>query len=80
LIELSSYVDGRTKRKYLNAVEDMLQALSSPEYRSAPGQNGGFLLKHGSGGVPGNVEVDVPLTYADYYYVEALARYSALKK
>jgi hypothetical protein len=80
LIELSSYVDGKTKRKYLNAAEDMLQALSSPEYRSAPGQNGGFLLKHGSGGVPGNVEVDVPLTYADYYYVEALARYSALKK
>jgi hypothetical protein len=80
LIELSSYVDAAAKKRYLNAAEVMLRSLSSPKYRSAPGENGGFLLKHSSGGVPGNVEVDMPLTYADYYFVEALRRYGALKK
>jgi unsaturated chondroitin disaccharide hydrolase len=80
LIELAGYVDGKTKKRYLKAAEDMLRSLSAPQYRGAMGENGGFLLKHSSGGVPGNVEVDVPLTYADYYFVEALARYAALKK
>lgn len=29
---------------------------------------------HSTGNHPGNSEIDVPLTYADYYYVEALTR------
>ena len=36
---------------------------------------GGFLLKHCVGNLPGNSEVDVPLTYADYYFLEALSRF-----
>lgn len=76
LFELADYVDAKHKKKYLAAAETMLRSLSSPEYRSAVGENGGFLLKHSSGGVPGNAEVDVPLTYADYYYIEAIRRYS----
>lgn len=27
---------------------------------------------------PGGSEIDVPLSYADYYYVEALIRYGKL--
>lgn len=77
LFELSGYVDAKLKKKYLMAAEAMLKSLSSKEYRAAVGENGGFLLKHSSGGVPGNAEVDVPLTYADYYYIEALRRYIA---
>ena len=42
------------------------------------GENGGFILKHGVGHLPGKSEVDVPLTYADYYYVEALVRMKRL--
>jgi unsaturated chondroitin disaccharide hydrolase len=80
LIELSAYVDRKTSWKYLKAAEDLLWSLSSPQYRAKVGENGGFMLKHSSGGVPGNVEVDVPLSYADYYYAEALVRYRALGK
>ncbi|GEP96600.1 glycoside hydrolase family 88 protein [Chitinophaga cymbidii] len=80
LIELSGYVGGKKGKEYLNTAEAMLQSLSSPRYSAKVGENGGFLLMHSSGGVPGNVEVDVPLSYADYYYTEALMRYRALKK
>jgi len=30
---------------------------------------------HSTGAYPLNSEIDVPLVYADYYYLEALARY-----
>jgi unsaturated chondroitin disaccharide hydrolase len=80
LIELAGYVDRRAGEKYLNAAEIMLNSLSSPEYKASVGENGGFILKHSSGGVPGNVEVDVPLSYADYYFAEALMRYRAISK
>ncbi|MBO9594446.1 MAG: glycoside hydrolase family 88 protein [Niabella sp.] len=80
LLELAGYVDRKTGDRYQRTAEAMLQSLSSPAYRAVTGENGGFVLKHASGGVPGNIEVDVPLIYADYYYLEALMRYRALKK
>jgi chondroitin AC lyase len=43
------------------------------------GTNGGFLLKHSVGAFPLNGEIDVALTYADYYFVEAMGRYMKLK-
>ena len=42
------------------------------------GTNCNFVLKHSTGHLPGNSEVDVPLSYADYYYVEALMRLKKL--
>ena len=57
-----------------------IRTLASDEYLAAPGTNGGFLLKHSVGHYHGNSEVDVPLTYADYYFLEALLRYRALYK
>jgi len=73
-------VGPKQSKKYLQAAEKMLRSLSSARYRAEPGQNGGFLLMHASGGVPGNAEVDVPLSYADYYYAEALMRYRLLHR
>ena len=58
----------------LTMAERILRTLASPEYLAEPGTNGGFLLKHSVGNLPGNSEVDVPLTYADYYFLEALTR------
>jgi unsaturated chondroitin disaccharide hydrolase len=58
----------------------VIATLSTDTYKAAPGTNGGFILKHGVGHLPQGSEVDVPLTYADYYYVEAMKRYKALKK
>ena len=64
----------------LARAERILRALASPEYLAEPGTNGGFLLKHGVGNLPGNSEVDVPLTYADYYFLEALSLYPVADK
>ena len=52
-----------------------IKALSSSEYLAAPGEVGGFILKHSTGYYNKNSEVDVSLSYADYYYLEALQRY-----
>lgn len=78
LISLSQFAGQGNDEKYLKAAETILESLSSPKYRTSEKENGGFLLMHASGGVPGNAEVDVPLSYADYYYIEALMRYKHL--
>ena len=79
LLELSRYVEGAAQRRCMKAAEKILRVLSSSEYTAAAGTNGGFILKHSVGNMPAKKEVDVPLTYADYYYVEALCRYKALQ-
>jgi hypothetical protein len=56
----------------LRTAERILRTLASPEYLAEPRTNGGFLLKHGVGNLPGGSEIDVPLTYTDYYFLEAL--------
>jgi hypothetical protein len=43
-------------------------------YRSPAGENKGFILLHSVGSKPAKSEVDVPINYADYYYLEALLR------
>lgn len=75
LIELSKYSDASLSKKYLNTASVILHSLSSPTYRAAYGKEGGFLLKHSVGNVNSNADVDVPLPYADYYYLEALMRF-----
>lgn len=75
LLELSQYVHGQESSHYLRKAERIIKTLSSKQYFAKYGENGGFLLKHSVGALPMNSEVDVPLSYADYYYVEALVRY-----
>ncbi len=74
LIELSDYVNPEMAAMFMEVAEQMLRTLSSPEYRAAMGENGNFLLKHSVGHLKAGSEVDVPLSYADYYYIEALMR------
>ncbi|MFC0775448.1 glycoside hydrolase family 88 protein [Terrimonas alba] len=75
LLELAQYTDGEESKKYLQRAVDILKSLSTATYRAEPGSNGGFILKHSVGSLPHKSEVDVPLTYADYYFIEALLRY-----
>ena len=77
LFELSSYL--KNDKKYYNAAVKILKSLSSTAYLAEPGTNGNFLLKHSTGNLPRGSEVDVPLIYADYYYLEALHRYENSK-
>jgi len=76
LIELSqSAKDGK---KYLDYARAQLLTLASPAFMAEPGTNGGFILTQSTGYLPGNSEINVPLIYADYYFLEALLRYKAL--
>lgn len=75
LLELGQYVSKKEQKRYVAVAEKILRSLSSDAYRSKPGENGGFILAHSVGALPLKSEVDVPLTYADYYFLEALKRY-----
>jgi unsaturated chondroitin disaccharide hydrolase len=75
LLELCRYADKKDGQEYFNTAQSILKTLSSPQYKAAPGTNGGFILKHSVGHFPNKTEIDVPLTYADYYFVEAMMRY-----
>lgn len=78
-IELSTLTDESARsEKYLETARTQLMTFCSDEYLAKPGENGGFLLKHCVGNLPENSEIDVPLSYADYYFLEALVRYSKL--
>jgi rhamnogalacturonyl hydrolase YesR len=75
LIELSDYSDPELGHQCLGLARQQLLSLSSPAYLAKLGENGGFLLRHCVGFMPKHSEVDVPLNYADYYFLEALLRY-----
>lgn len=78
LLELSTYVKGSKSAKYLEGAKAILHSLGSKKYRAELGKNADFILMHSTGAIPQNSEIDVPLTYADYYFVEALHRYNKL--
>ncbi len=77
LLELSSYVP--ENKTYFATAETILKNLSSDEYLAAKGENGLFILKHSTGNWPKKSEIDTPLNYADYYFLEALDRYIKVK-
>ena len=79
LLELYQYVDKKTGKRYYQAAVKTLKSLASPSYLAAQGTNGNFLLKHCVGSIPHKNEIDVPLVYADYYFLEALHRYKNSK-
>lgn len=75
LLELGQYTKGTEKQEFVMAAETILRSLSSDAYRAKLGTNGGYLLMHSTGALPMKSEIDVPLVYADYYFLEALKRY-----
>jgi hypothetical protein len=80
LIELGGIVGGEKGDQYMKIAEIQIRSLSSPAYRAKLGENGNFILMHSVGSIPHNSEIDVPLTYADYYFIEALLRYRKILK
>ncbi len=77
LYELSTY--SKNGKKYRDAADKIIASLTK-KYRSAIGENKGFILLHSTGSAPSKSEVDVPLSYADYYYLEALTRSKKLRE
>jgi len=77
LYELSIY--SKNGKLYKEKADKIVESLTN-NYRSPIGENKGFILLHSTGSRPSNSEVDVPLSYADYYYLEALLRSKKLKE
>lgn len=78
LYEMSRYAPADRAGQYREWADRIVASLSSPDYRAEVGTNRGFLLKHSTGA--GNFEVDEPLVYADYYFLEALLRKSKIEQ
>lgn len=77
LYELSLY--SKNSKYYKTTADKIVESLTN-HYRSPVGENKGFILLHSTGSRPSKSEVDVPLSYADYYYLEALLRSKKLKE
>lgn len=60
--------------EYRETADKIMKSLSSPSFLALVGTNGNFALMHSTGSIPHGHEIDVPLNYADYYYLEALTR------
>ncbi|MFR9566902.1 MAG: DUF2264 domain-containing protein, partial [Rikenellaceae bacterium] len=71
LYELSDYTNSK---EYIEVADKIIASLSSDKYLAEEGENGNFILMHSVGHFSRNIEVDVPLNYADYYFLEALYR------
>lgn len=78
LFELAGFASSpAAAARYRAFAEAQLRSLASPAYLAEPGTNGGFLLKHATGNHPKKSEIDVPINYGDYYFLEALLRAKA---
>ena len=78
LYELSMY-DETNRTGYVDRADRILENLTN-RYRASVGKDCGFLLLHSTGSKTHGSEVDVPIVYADYYYLEALLRKAKLEK
>jgi unsaturated chondroitin disaccharide hydrolase len=77
LYELSTF--SKNGQQYRKAADKIMESLTKI-YRAPIGEAKGFILLHSTGSKPSNSEVDVPLSYADYYYLEALLRMKKLNE
>lgn len=77
LYELSVY--SKNGKSYKLKADRIIESLTK-SYRSPVGESKGFILLHSTGSKPAGSEVDAPLSYADYYYLEALLRAKKLKE
>ncbi len=71
LYELSRY--SKNGRDYRAKADKIMNSIAAG-YTSPSGANKGFILDHSTGNKPAKSEIDVPINYADYYYLEALIR------
>lgn len=77
LYEMSTYIPNSP---YKATADKIVESLSSPAYRAEVGTNGNFILMHSVGSIPHGHEIDVPINYADYYFLEALIKKQRLEK
>ncbi|MEC3908805.1 glycoside hydrolase family 88 protein [Tamlana sp. 2201CG12-4] len=74
LIELASYLSEEEANNYIDYAKDIINNVSTSKYMASKKEDNYFLLKHSVGSVPHSGDVDMPVNYADYYFLEALSR------
>lgn len=72
LYELAQY-SGQQGANYIKLADRIVSNLSM-HYRAKEHGDNGFLLLHSTGHYPHGSEIDVPINYADYYFLEAVSR------
>lgn len=77
LYEMSTYIPNSP---YKATADKIIESLSSLAYRAEVGTNGNFILMHSVGSIPHGHEIDVPINYADYYFLEALIKKQRIEK
>ena len=77
LVELYQYTNNQ---KYIEYSKKMVNTLNSEEYLLEPTINAPFILKHSTGNWPKKDEIDEPIVYGDYYFLETLIRLKNLNK
>lgn len=78
LYELGSFVDNKMKKNYYEYADKIMASLKSEKYLRGEDEISFFLLDHSTGNKPKDSEVDIPIIYADYYFLEALLRKSEI--
>lgn len=71
LVELYTYTN---ENKYLDYSKTVIKSLKSKNYLLDVNINAPFILDHSTGNWPKSDEVDEPIVYADYYFLETLVR------
>ncbi len=67
-------------QEYMNFANAIIASLSSKKYVLSSDAKIPFILDHSTGNWPKNDEIDSPINYADYYFLEALLRKRRLEK
>lgn len=68
------------KGEYIEVAKKLFASLSSSMFLAPIGENKGFLLLHSTGHKPKNSEIDVPIVYADYYFLESIIKNKYMEK
>lgn len=76
LYELYGFTNDRSLLGY---AEKIMSSLQTPDYLLPATEKAPFILAHSTGNWPKKDEIDEPIVYADYYFLEALLRQKALK-
>ncbi|AXT51587.1 glucuronyl hydrolase [Aquimarina sp. BL5] len=76
LIELYEHTGDK---KYLDFSDRIMSNLSSIKYIIQNESNIPFILNHSTGNWPKNDEINGPISYADYYFLEAILRRTSIK-
>lgn len=79
LLELSQLVEADLGISYIEYATDILRTLSTDAYLNKTGENHNFIILHCTGNHPKGTEIDKPLNYGDYYFLEALLKLKNLK-